>query len=939
MFLFWIRLQSPMTLAIHTAAPLPTPLSWQARKPMVVFAAYTVAACVGLVLSAHASGVASLPAALAATLVSAVAMVWTMAASRERQLDQRTRRSWRCATVSLGVGALANLVVPFGARVSAGGDPTPLIALSAVLTLAAQGVLMIALLRKPSAPHDALDRSLLWLDISTIAVGGLLVTWFDLHTRYAAVGPSSWVLFGLRHALVTVDVALLLVVSVLWQRTAFVNRAHALTLVALSVLIGACGHAAQVITAADGVGAASWVLAMPPMSALVLAVSAWFKRETADALTGRTADQRYRAQQFGRAIAYLAIAPGFLLLLSVAFSSGMTPVSGLAVGAVLLTILAMTRQLVSAREAVRSRAESATKQSEMRMRAMSQHSSDVVTVLDAAGIVRFASPSFQSVFGYDPSRVVGSSLVSLLHPDDAERAAHFLQQLKPAPDGSELATSVQSCDWRLLHANGEWLTVENVGTNRLAESVVHGLVLNSRDVTEQRVIKQQYVHQTYHDALTDLANRSLFTHTVEQALARSQRHGIESTVLVLDLDNFRVINESLGHGAGDALLLEASRRLAASVRDTDTIARLVGDQFAVLVENAPSMDEVQQIADRIMLALRRPFHVESKQITITSSMGIARSGDSHGAEELLRNADVAMYVAKARGKGFCVVFEPQMQAMAFERLVVEADLRRAIDADEFVLQFQPIVSLHNGEIIGAEALVRWECRERGTVPPAVFIPIAEETGLIIPIGRWVLREACRMAGQWEAERGVPTRISVNLSTRQLEDAALVDDVREALESSRLDPSHLILEITESSLMKDTAMSMQRLHALKAMGVSLAIDDFGTGYSSLSYLQRYPIDILKIDKAFVDVVDQGGEGPVLASAILALGETLRMHTVAEGIERSSQSERLQELGCALGQGFLFSRPLDAAAFLRLLRERGAVQLHPFTRRTELSAQAA
>ncbi|MCC6244443.1 MAG: EAL domain-containing protein [Gemmatimonadaceae bacterium] len=926
-----------------TAAPSPSPLAWQARQPMVLFGALSIATCVWCVVTAHASGFASLLGALAATLIIALAMVWTMAASRERHLDQRTRRSWRSATLSLAISACATLIVPIGIGVAggaAGNTPTAaLIAVSLVLTLMAQGVLMVALLRKPSAPHEVLDRSVLWLDVATILVGGLLVTWFDLHTRYAGVGPSSWMLFGLRHAIVTVDVALLLVVSVLWQRTAFVNRAHALTLVALSILVGASGHAAQVIMTADGVGTAPWVLAMPPMSAVVLAVSAWFKRETADALTGRTHLQRSRAQLFGRSIAYIAIAPGFLLLLSVAFSTGMTPVSGLAVGVVLLTMLAMTRQIVSAREAVRSRAESATQQSEMRMRAMSQHSSDVVTVLDAAGIIRFASPSFQTVFGYDPARVVGTSLVSLLHPDDAERAADFLQQLKPAPHASQSTPQVQSRDWRLLHANGEWLTVENVGTNRLDETVVHGLVLNSRDVTEQRVIKQQYVHQTYHDALTDLANRSLFTHTVEQALARSQRHGVEATVLVLDLDNFKVINESLGHGVGDSLLLEASRRLAASVRDTDTIARLVGDQFAVLVENAPSLEEVHHIADRIMLALRRPFHADGKQLTISASMGVARSGDSHGAEELLRNADVAMYVAKARGKGYCVVFEPPMHTMAYERLVVEADLRRAIDAEEFVLQFQPIVSLHSGEIIGAEALVRWACRDRGTVPPAVFIPIAEETGLIVPIGRWVLHEACRMAGQWEAERGLPTRISVNLSTRQLEYASLVDDVRAALDASRLDPSHLILELTESSLMKDTELSMQRLNALKAMGVSLAIDDFGTGYSSLSYLQRYPIDILKIDKAFVDVVDQDGEGPVLASAILALGETLRMYTVAEGIERSSQSERLQELGCELGQGFLFSRPLDAAAFYRLLTERGAQQLHPFTRRTELRAKAA
>ena len=308
------------------------------------------------------------------------------------------------------------------------------------------------------------------------------------------------------------------------------------------------------------------------------------------------------------------------------------------------------------------------------------------------------------------------------------------------------------------------------------------------------------------------------------------------------------------------------------------------------------------------------------------------------ADELVRNADVAMYVAKTRGKGERVFFEPAMHAAALERLVVEADLRTAIEREEFLLHFQPIVQLDSGEIVGAEALVRWACRNRGIVPPSLFIPIAEETGLIVLIGRWVLRRACQTAREWEEERGKPMRISVNLSSRQLREPGIVDDVRDALRDSGLDPQYLVLELTESMLMHDTDLSVARLTALKQLGVSLAIDDFGTGYSSLSYLQRYPIDILKIDRSFVEVIDQRGDGPVLASAIVALADSLRMSTVAEGIETEAQRAALRQLGCELGQGYLFAPPLDAAAFYRLLLARGARSCPPLRWHRKLGAAA-
>jgi EAL domain-containing protein (putative c-di-GMP-specific phosphodiesterase class I) len=324
---------------------------------------------------------------------------------------------------------------------------------------------------------------------------------------------------------------------------------------------------------------------------------------------------------------------------------------------------------------------------------------------------------------------------------------------------------------------------------------------------------------------------------------------------------------------------------------------------------------------------------------VSASIGMALSALGDGSDELMRNADVAMHVAKSRGHGHCVQYAAGMQTIASERLLLEADLREAVEREEFVVEYQPIVVLHTGEIVGAEALVRWVCRTRGVVSPGVFIPVAEETGLIVPIGRWVLQRACATAQEWTRVRGTPLRITVNVSARQLLDEHLVEDVRGALAESGLPASQLTLELTESSLMTDTALSLERLTSLKALGVSLAIDDFGTGYCSLAYLQRYPIDVLKIDKSFVDVLDQDDVGPVLAGVIVALGNTLQMHTVAEGIETELQRERVLALGCELGQGYLFSRPLAASAFDALLAARGSAA-YAFTQpQKELSARAA
>ncbi len=863
-----------------------------------------------------------------------VSLFLTWRAARDLNLDHGTRRFWRFMMLVVAL-VPAEQLARYVPAVS-GGSWQELLWLGGAL--AAPVAMFAALMQLPSAPRSPVDRLKLYLDMATVAVGGVLLAWYNVSTAVGLTDRAMRVWFVLLHTQGVLDLMLVLVASVVWRRTHTQHRANTLVIVGAALLVHFLGHTASVVQMLNGTPRPDVMPVISPIAVTLIAAAAWVS--SVSVLQRDTRKPRVRPGTSSSVLPYAAAVPGFALLLTVALEQEAQPLAGLVVGAVVLTVLAFARQFVSTREAVMALAESAARENEARFRALVQHSSDVIMIVDPDGTVRYASPSMATVFGHEPAKLVGTSLMHLLHPEDMHAGSRFLDELARTPMRTGNASpGVLKCEWRLRSAAGLWMTVDNVGTNLLREPVIGGLVLNTRDVTEQSVIKQQYMHQAFHDPLTDLANRSLFLYQVGHALARHSRHSHPVTVLFLDLDNFKTVNDSLGHAEGDRLLVEAARRLASCVRSSDLIARLGGDEFAVLVEEAESLDEVLIVATRIGEALSRPFMLAGKEVFVNASIGIARSQRGEGSDELVRNADVAMYVAKTRGKGQHVLFEPQMHQAALERLVVEADLRRAIENEEFFLQYQPIVELATGDIIGAEALVRWMCRDRGTVPPGVFIPIAEEPGLIVPIGRWVLRRACREAQRWTRDRGLACRITVNLSGRQLQDAQIVDDVRQALEESGLDPAQLVLEITESMLMHNTELSMERLMALKGLGVSLAIDDFGTGYSSLSYLQRYPIDILKIDKAFVEVIDQGGEGPVLAQAIVALGETLRMNTVAEGIETEAQRGALLGLGCELGQGYLFAPPLDAEEYWQLLVARGARGVSRSMRRRVMSGGAA
>jgi len=548
--------------------------------------------------------------------------------------------------------------------------------------------------------------------------------------------------------------------------------------------------------------------------------------------------------------------------------------------------------------------------------ALVDNASDVILLLDGELVIRFVTPSVLRALGYEAGALVGASLVELVHPSDVPLVRGFFAEA--LADG-EVTPAVE---WRMRARDGRWLSFENVATPRLDDPTVRGVVVASRDVSERARLVTQLEHLAFHDPLTNLPNRALFRDRVDQALARSDRYGRGVAVLFLDLDHFKHVNDSLGHEAGDRLLVEVASRLSDCIRRVDTACRLGGDEFAVLLEGVAKDEDLLDVPHRVVEALSLPITIAGKEFVVGASIGVARAEAGETADDVLRNADVAMYHAKSRGRGVCQVFEPYMHEAAVERLTLEADLRRALACDEFHVAFQPIVELESGRIVGVETLLRWDHPTRGAVSPARFVPLAEETGLIVPLGAWVLREACRRVASWRAHgEHADLHVTVNLSGRQLQDADLVDTVRRTVEESGLPPDRLVLEITESVVMQNTAVTLLRLRELRALGVRLAIDDFGTGYSSLAYLHRFPLDILKVDRAFVELLARSGDevpDVAIAQTIVQLAHSLRLATIAEGIEEPAQLEALLRFGCQFGQGYHFSPPVSPAAIEALLR---------------------
>ena len=572
------------------------------------------------------------------------------------------------------------------------------------------------------------------------------------------------------------------------------------------------------------------------------------------------------------------------------------------------------------------------RQSSERFRALVQNSSDVIIVLEPDGSIRYDAPSITSILGYDASQLVGDAFVSFVHPDDRS------SMLTLFADVRDQAGTRRQHEFRAVHRDGSTCVLEAVLSNMLEDDNVNGIVLTAHDVTARKQLEEQLTHQAFHDVLTGLANRALLLDRLTHALNGKRRSGEQVCVLFIDLDDFKTVNDSLGHGPGDELLALIGSRLRTAVRPQDTCARLGGDEFAVLLEDVRSPRAANLAAERIQDALSQPATIAEIEIPVRASIGIALDDSTQTPEGMLRNADTAMYRAKAAGKGGIEIFDPDMHSAVRERLRMKTELQHAVSESEFKLQYQPIVVIATGEISGFEALVRWDNPRRGLVHPVEFVPIAEDTGLIVPIGRWVLQEACAQLARWQATTKRPLRMNVNLSVKQLRHPGLVIEVADAIATAGIDPTDLTLEITETLLVNDAEAIILHLQRLKELGVKIAIDDFGTGYSSLEYINRFPADSIKIDKSFIDNLGSGGAEDRLMAVILRLGTALDLTTVAEGVEEPAQLERLRELGCDFAQGYHLGRPLDARAVDELLQQPHA-ELGSASARSELLVEEA
>ena len=837
--------------------------------------------------------------------------VYCFLASGRSVLDPGVRRALRIMGIGSVSVLIGNCISTYYVLVR---HESPPVSWADLFYLADSALLLTALFAFPLSRRIRLESWKFALDAAMTLVGGGVTIWY-FAVRPGAPGiPDQLGAAVLTFAYPLASILVLVgITSVLLRGPVDRNR-WAFGLLVAGVLLSVIGDLALgLVRIETGERGASLVDAVYLMVYLLMIASVELYYRRPLPRTTETEQYQPRSQPLSP-LPYAAVAVTFGLLLIEAFRPGRQPVTQLAVGAVAITLLVVLRQLLAVRQNVRLLAETAARHNEARFRSLVQHSSDVILVVEADGTIRFVSPSAARVLRYDPERLLGLPVHSLLVVEDRERALGFLRD-------ACLATSLPApIEWGFRQPDGSALQTETIATNLIEDPTVRGIVLNIRDVSERKRLEQELLHQAFHDSLTGLANRALFRDRVSHALALARRQGRDITVLFLDLDDFKKVNDSLGHAEGDRLLVAAAERFRACGRSTDTVARLGGDEFGILIEDVRGNEGSAVLVERLTDAMHAPFHLGHNEVHVSASFGIATAVGEETADDLLRNADLAMYTAKRQGKGRFATYESRMVADVRQRLEMEAALRTAIEREELVLHYQPMMHMRTGKIFGFEALVRWNHPRFGHLLPQHFIPLAEETGLIVRLGGWVLREACAQMQRWrEAYPGARWTMSVNLSGRQLQEPDLVHETRAALAMTGIDPGSLVLEITESVLMQQADSALQQLRAMKALGVGLAIDDFGTGYSSLSYLQRFPIDILKIAKPFIDDVGAGVEKSALARAIIGLGDTLKLKTIAEGVEVAEQRAALLMLGCELGQGYFFSPALPAAGIERMLAE--------------------
>jgi diguanylate cyclase (GGDEF)-like protein/PAS domain S-box-containing protein len=554
---------------------------------------------------------------------------------------------------------------------------------------------------------------------------------------------------------------------------------------------------------------------------------------------------------------------------------------------------------------------------EARYRALVEHI-PAVTYIDAVDEVSSAvymSPQVERMLGYAPEEwlVDPSFFLKLLHPGDRERVLAENERTNRSGEPFEMEYRLIARDGRTIWVRDEAVLVKDGDRPLYWQGVM-------TDVTERKALEERLRHQALHDHLTDLPNRTLLMDRLAHALVRAERRETKVAVLFMDLDNFKYVNDSMSHEAGDRLLVEVAERLRDCLRAEDTVARLGGDEFAILLEDLEREQEATAVAGQVAQALRTPILLDDREIFVTTSIGVAFGTCREDRPEvLLREADVAMYRAKAGGKDHHAVYHPEMGELSSQRLTLEGDLRRALEREELKVYYQPEVLIETGKIVALEALTRWEHPERGLLLPAEFVPLAEETRLIIPIGWWMLEEACRQVTEWQKlyPSDPPLAININLSARQFYDPDLVKRVAGVLDETTLDPGSLVLEITEGTAMEEALSTTATLGALKGLGVKLAIDDFGTGYSSLSYLKRFPVDVIKLDRTIVEGLGHDQGDSAIVSATITLAHALGLEVIAEGVETDEVAAELRALGCNFGQGYYWWTPQPAEETAALL----------------------
>ncbi|HTP96786.1 MAG TPA: EAL domain-containing protein [Burkholderiales bacterium] len=554
---------------------------------------------------------------------------------------------------------------------------------------------------------------------------------------------------------------------------------------------------------------------------------------------------------------------------------------------------------------------------EARFRALIQNATDIITIHEVSGTTLYATPSASRILGHPPGALIGKSPFDSIHPRD-------VRAVRAAFDTVVRGAQPEPVEFRFRHADGSWIHLEGIGNNLLDHPGIEGIVLTSRDISARKQAEHRIRHLATHDVLTGLPNRFLLEDRLRQGLAQAAEARHLLALMFVDLDQFRLINDSLGHHAGDELLQEVASRIARSTRAGDTVARIAGDTFAALLPDAGSVEHVSAVGQRILAEIARPVRLSARTVTVTASIGMSLyPADAASAEDLLNHAETAMQSAKNSGRNAHRFYTDELNARVRSRALLEHDLQDALAHDQLTVEYQPKVALADGSFAGVEALVRWQHPRLGTVPPETFIPIAEESGLIARIGAWVLRSACRQLREWR-DAGLELRVAVNLSPWQFRDDRLVDAIATALREADVPAYALELEITESALLEDVERAVCALRELKARGVRIAIDDFGTGYSNLSYLHRLPLDVLKLDQTFVGNVDRDAGAAAIVKAIIALAKSLGLSVVAEGVETVAQREFLERNGCDYVQGYLIGAPVAPAKVAELAHSLAA---HP------------